>query len=92
MIHVNRGDGTHEWLTSEEFRQRYPNAELNAPRPYAEKNRPLKEKRIVCDMSLRETAKLMGVTASHLSSIETGKIPAPTDIEQAYGNLRRREQ
>jgi DNA-binding XRE family transcriptional regulator len=85
MIHINSRDG-HEMLTQEEFNRRHPGlaAALNAPRPFAEEGEELKKMRQAADMSVRELAKATGIRLGDASAIETGRVKATPQQEQAW--------
>lgn len=72
MIHINRGDGKHEFLTKKEYEARYgqlpdTNGQL------AEQAKSLRMARIEARVTLRELAKEMGVRPSWLSGLEHGR-------------------
>ena len=85
MIHVNRGDKPHEWLTDEQFKAKYPDAHraMHEPRPYEKEGRALKQHRIDKRLTLRKFAPLMGLSPSELSRYEIGK-ENPAEIEEKY--------
>lgn len=89
MIHIHTADGKHEWLTQEELASKYPDmhARINRPRPFEEDGKRLKYKRMDADMSLRETAKQIGISATTLSEIELGFIEADPATAVFYGAL-----
>lgn len=82
MIHINRADGKHEWLTKEEFEATY--GALPSDGPHMKKAEPLKKERIDGRFSLRELAKAMDVTMSYLSDLEHGRVEITPAIEGAY--------
>jgi len=76
MIHVNTGDGKHEWLTDEQLKERNPaaHAALHQPTPYKEYGEKMARIRKSAGMTIRELAKAMGMRLGEVSGIETGRI------------------
>lgn len=91
MIHVNTGYGQHEWLTQRQFEKKYPEVAKMVSNPYAEQGGELHRKRIECNMTVREMAKLTNCTASYLCDVELGRTLAPMDLVEEYRRLEQRE-
>ena len=86
MIHINRGDGKHEWLTTEQVKEKYPllDAAINRPAPFKEFANKLKEIRKAKNITLREMAMHLNMSASALSGIEQGHIVATQKVVDEY--------
>ena len=86
LIHINKGEEPHEWITREEFKKRYPDlyAELSRPIVPDSPGQKLREKRIQKRITIRKLIELSGLTASEICSIENGRIEVTADIENKY--------
>jgi DNA-binding XRE family transcriptional regulator len=80
LVHLDKADGCHEWLTDEQLAVKYPglHAVMNRPRPYEEEGRELRNIRVEMRFTLREVANRLGLKPSELSDIERGVVQ-PTD-------------
>ena len=70
MIHVNKGDQPHEWLTEKDFEQKYPNLLLNIE--LVKRQKGLRERREAAGITLRQLSDKLGIAATALSDIEIG--------------------
>jgi hypothetical protein len=76
------GNMPHQWLTEAEFKNKYNNyTKLICNNPsWRIMGGVLRKRRMACDLSLREFAKLAGWTPSYTSEVETG-LRSSTDKE-----------
>ena len=72
MIHINNGDNSHEWLTEEEFKERFPEIDLTDRR--TEESQRLRKIRTKKRITMREMSKLTGLSVIEISDIERGRI------------------
>ncbi len=71
MIHLNKGDEPHEWVSKEKFEKCYP--ELAEKFKASNKN-PLAKIRAKKRITVRELSKKSGLTIQEIIGIETDKI------------------
>jgi ribosome-binding protein aMBF1 (putative translation factor) len=92
MIHLDYADGTSEWLTDEQLKEKHPElyAKLRQPEPYREHGQKLKAIRQQNDYSIRELAKMLKVKGSDVCDIEQGRVMPSQDTVDFYGRLQHR--
>lgn len=78
MIHLNKGDGEHEWITEDEFKKRYPEIDLSPSKPDDRLRRIRIKKRI----TLRQLSEHSGLSIADLSRIERGLIRGQNEIDR----------
>lgn len=66
MIHLNKSDGQHEWVTEEEFKKRFPDIDLSVPKG----SQVFKNRRIKKGIKMRDMAEHLGITVTELSRME----------------------
>jgi len=90
MIHLDFADGTSAWLTDEQLKDQHPElyTSLRQPVPYQEYGRKLRDRRVKHEITLREMAKICGMKASELSSIELGRVMPSQEVVDCYGTLK----
>ena len=89
MIHLNKGDAAHEWLSEEQLKQKYPDlhAKMHRPRPYAELGFRLKAQRLKHRITLLEFSRRVGLSAQQISAYERGYEFASIDVVMKYDEL-----
>ena len=89
MIHINKSNGKHELLTSEQVKEKYPQLHeaINLPAPFKEYADKLKEIRKAKNITLREMAMHIGISAVKLSEVEQGYVPATQRIVESYHTI-----
>ena len=92
MIHLDYADGTSAWLTDEQLKEKHPElyASLRQPEPYKEYGNRLKAIRQKKDYTIRELAKMLGLTGKELCDIELGRAEPPQRVVDFYGRLQQR--
>lgn len=81
MIHINKGENNpHEWITEEEFKERYPQL---VPVESTEIGERLRKARMGKKITLRDFGQLTGLGALKISEIEHGRVrePEKADID-----------
>lgn len=74
MIHINTGNNSskHEWLTDEEFKERFPDLHKTLNEPVVDDL--LRKTRIKKRVMLKDIVKATGLERDVLSKIEQGKV------------------
>ncbi len=79
MIHLNKGDKPHEWVTREELEKRYP----KLAKSLKEKTEnPLAKIRAKKRITVRQLSKITGLTIQEIINIETDKIKDQERIDK----------
>jgi len=85
VVHINRGNKPHEFLTDEQFKERYPKLwDRLQPGLWESEGKKLREIRKSKSITLREMAKRLNINPSDLSDIEFGRVKAPDDLKSKY--------
>jgi len=82
MTHVNK-DGKHEFLTHEQYEQKYGQLPISRGPHYSD-GKVLAKLREAEDVTVRELAKAMGTTPSWVSAVEMGREEVTAQIREAY--------
>jgi len=90
MIHLDLADGTSEWLTDDQLKEKYPELylALRKPASYAEYGGKLRGIRVQQEVTQLEMARLLGISVSAISDIEQGRIEPTQEQVDAYGTLK----
>lgn len=72
VIHVNRGNQPHEWLTEKDFEQQYP--KLLPKIELIKRQKGLRERREAAGITLRQLSDKIKISTTMLSDIEIGAI------------------
>lgn len=75
MIHMNKGGLPHEWLTEEQFKERYPDLDFGPPK-FADEAKRIQEYRRAGRILLREISAHLGISHVEASKIDLGYVRA----------------
>jgi len=84
MIHVNNGDLEHEWITDEEFENRFPEVAEGLKGIDEAEGQKLYQFRKKKGIVLRDMAELMDVGVAFLSRIERGLEDITPEVRNKY--------
>lgn len=80
MIHINTGpdESKHEWLTTEEYEEKY--GKISGPGPHIQEGKALMEIRVKKKVTMIDLAEKMKVSVVWLSHLERGRIEVTPEI------------
>ena len=94
MIHIQRQDGKHEWISHEECKKKYPDlyAAIMAPHPDPEPGRDLERMRAEAGVTLREMSARVGLSIGELRDIERGRAKPTLEVFEGYEELSGKQE